>query len=55
MLQIQQRDSQQRRSGKTIGPGQSVNKSLRNEILYAVLECKDPKFTKVALTHIPEN
>ena len=55
MQQIQQRDSQQRRSGKTIGPRQAVNNSLRNEILYAVLECKDPKFTKVALTDIPEN
>ena len=55
MLQIQQRESQQRRSGRTVGPRQSVSNSLRNEILYAVLECKDPIFTKMCLCDIPEN
>ena len=55
MLQIQQCESQKRRSGKTVGPRQSVSSSLHNEILYAVLECKDPQFTKMCLTDIPEN
>ena len=55
MLQIQQTGSQQRRSGRTVGPRQSVSNSLRNQILYALLECKDPKFTKLALTDIPVN
>ena len=55
MLQIQHTRSQQKRSGRECGPRQAVCNSLRNAILYAILECKDPKFTKLALTEIPEN